>query len=272
MRGLFGKAVLVTGGATGIGQAIAVRMGEEGARVAINYLKSEDGSRETARLVTAAREQHQHATTGGPHALIVQGDVSSEDDVQRMFETVIREFGQLDILVNNAGMQEGVTSHELEAESFDRVIAVNLRGAFLCARNAIAHFLETGVGGSILNVSSVHETIPKPEFLSYAISKGGLRSLTRTLALEYASRGIRVNAIGPGVTLTPMNEGLSDDPEQLAEVEGHIPMRRAATPDEMAASAAFLCSDEAAYVTGQTLFVDGGLTLYADFREAWASE
>jgi len=147
---------------------------------------------------------------------------------------------------------------------------VNLRGSFLCAREALKHFLEQG-SGVIINVSSVHEIIPRPFYLTYSISKGGMGNLTRSLALEYAGRGIRVNGIAPGATLTPINDAWVQDPEQKAVVESHIPMGRAGTAAEMAAAAAFLASDEAAYITGQTLYIDGGLTLYADFREAWSA-
>ena len=150
------------------------------------------------------------------------------------------------------------------------MLAVNLRGAFLCAREALKRFLATGTPGVIINVSSVHQLIPRPNYLAYATSKGGMESLTQTLALEYAGRGIRVNAIGPGATVTPINRAWVDDPVKRAVVESHIPMGRAGTADEMAGVTCFLASDDAAYITGQTIFVDGGLTLYADFREPWS--
>jgi glucose 1-dehydrogenase len=160
----------------------------------------------------------------------------------------------------------------LDAAAFDRVLAVNLRGSFLCAQRQIRHLLEADRPGAIVNISSVHQIIPKPQFLGYSVSKGGMQNLTRTLALEYAGRGIRVNAIGPGATVTPINRAWIDDPEKRALVTSHIPMGRAGDAEEMAAVTAFLLSDEAAYVTGQTIFVDGGLTLYADFRGTWSSE
>ena len=152
------------------------------------------------------------------------------------------------------------------------MLAVNLRGAFLCAQGALRHFLDSGRGGSIVNVSSVHQVIPKPRFVGYSVSKGGMQNLTHTLALEYAARGIRVNGIGPGATVTPINRSWIDDPVKRQAVESHIPMRRAGDAEEMAAATAFLCSDEAAYITGQTLFVDGGLTLYPSFETTWSSE
>ena len=152
------------------------------------------------------------------------------------------------------------------------MLAVNLRGSFLCAREAIKRFLADENPGVVINVSSVHELIPRPNYLSYSISKGGMGNLTRTLALEYARGGIRVNAIGPGATVTPINRAWTDDPVKTAIVSSHIPLARAGTADEMAGVCAFLASDDAAYITGQTLFVDGGLTLFADFREPWSSE
>ncbi len=273
MEGLLDKNVLVTGGTSGIGQAIAVRFAAEGAHVAINYRGQVSEAADTDQLVHEAIETcvHEVAAHGVNH-MLVKADVGIEDQVRDMVAEVIEKLGSLDILVNNAGIQIGGESHELATASFDQVLKVNLRGAYIAAREAIRHFLATGRGGVIINISSVHQIIPKPRFLSYSISKGGMQNLTRTLALEYAGRGIRVNGIGPGATITPINRAWVDDPEKRAEVEKHIPMGRAGTSEEMAAITAFLASDEAAYITGQTLFVDGGLTLYPDFREAWSSE
>jgi glucose 1-dehydrogenase len=273
MNGIRGKNVLVTGGSSGIGQAIAVRFGLEGANVAINYRKGEDEAEATHAQIHAAIETcGRQIDAAGARHIIVQADVAQEADICAMLETTIRELGGLDILINNAGIQVAADSHELTAEQFDHVMNVNARGAFLCAREAIRHFLAAGKPGVIINMSSVHQIIPKPRFLSYAMSKGAMQNLTHTLALEYAGRGIRVNGVGPGATVTPINQAWIDDPEKRAQVEGHIPLGRAGTSEEMAAVTVFLCSDEAAYITGQTLFVDGGLTLYPDFRSAWSSE
>jgi glucose 1-dehydrogenase len=269
MRGLKGKNVLVTGGTSGIGQAIAVRFAEYGANVAINYLRTEDEAAETEAKVHACVASVRQR---GVRDALVQGDVSKEDDVVRMFEDTVDRLGSLDVLVNNAGIQISSPSEELSAADFDKVIAVNLRGAFLSAREAIRRFLEQGTPGVIVNVSSVHQLIPKPSYLGYSASKGGMLNLTRSLALEYAGRGIRVNAIGPGATITPINRAWVDDPVKREMVEAHIPMARAGTADEMAGVTCFLASDDAAYITGQTIFVDGGLTLFADFREPWSSE
>jgi glucose 1-dehydrogenase len=180
--------------------------------------------------------------------------------------------GGLDILINSAGIQIARPSEQLTGDEFDRVLAVDLRGSFLCAREAITQFLADEKPGVVINVSSVHEIIPRTNYLSYSVSKGGMGNLTRTLALEYARRGIRVNGIGPGATITPINRAWTNDPIKMDIVSSHIPLGRAGTADEMAGVAAFLASDDAAYITGQTIFVDGGLTLYADFREPWSSE
>jgi len=262
---LKGKNVLITGASSGIGQAIAVRFAREGANVAINYRSGAEQAEATQVLARAAR------TNGGGRDVIVQADVSQEDQVKAMFMTVIDSFGSLDVLINNAGIQKACPSHEIEAADFDRILRVNVRGPFLCAREAIRHFLSRGGGGVILNNSSVHEVIPKPKYLSYSVSKGGLENLTKSLALEYAGHGIRVNAVGPGAVVTPINRAWIDNPKARGEVESHIPMTRAADAEEIASVFAFLASDDASYITGQTIFACGGLTLYPEFRVAWSS-
>jgi glucose 1-dehydrogenase len=273
MKGLQGKVALVTGGSSGIGQAIAIRLGADGASVAINYVGRSEGAVSTKEAIEHGVEMcmKQVAEAGG-RPILVGADVSDEQAVEQMFDRVMTEYGRLDILVNNAGIQIAEDSHELSAADFDKVLAVNLRGAFLCARQAVLAFLSAERPGVIVNVSSVHQVIPKPRFLGYSVSKGGMQNLTRSLALEYAARGIRVNGIGPGATVTPINRSWIDDPVKRGMVESHIPMRRAGDSTEMAAAVAFLCSDEAAYITGQTLFIDGGLTLYPSFETTWSSE
>jgi glucose 1-dehydrogenase len=269
MPGVKGKGVLVTGGTSGIGQAIAVRFAEYGANVAINYLRQPEEAADTDQQVQACVNRVQQE---GVRDVLVQGDVSREEDVVAMVDHTVGELGGLDVLINNAGIQISRHSDELSSADFDKVLAVNLRGAFLCAREAIRHFLAEGKPGVIINVSSVHQLIPKPDYLGYSTSKGGMQNLTRTLALEYASRGIRVNGIGPGATVTPINRAWIEDPVKREQVESHIPMARAGTAEEMGSVACFLSSDDAAYITGQTIFVDGGLTLYPSFREPWSSE
>jgi glucose 1-dehydrogenase len=265
MSRLEGKNILITGASSGIGQAIAIRFAKEGANVAINYRSGAGQAEETRCLARKAR------TNGGGKEMVVQADVSDEAQVKTMVAGVIEEFGSLDVLVNNAGIQKPAPSHEIEASDFDRVLAVNLRGPFLCSREAIRHFLSRGGPGVILNNSSVHEIIPKPKYLPYSVSKGGMENLTKSLALEYAADGIRVNSVGPGAVATPINKAWIDNPKARGEVESHIPMSRPAAADEIASVFAFLASDDAAYVTGQTIFACGGLTLYPEFRTAWSS-
>ncbi|NDJ87478.1 MAG: glucose 1-dehydrogenase [Chloroflexi bacterium] len=269
MKGIQGKNVLVTGGSSGIGQQIAIKFAEYGANVAINYYRNREEAEETEEALQVCRQKVQQQ---GVDDLLVQADVSKKADVDRMFDTVLEAWGRLDFLINNAGIQIAADSHELDVEKFTRVISTNTIGAFMCAQRAIQHFLAEDKPGAIVNVSSVHQVIPKPRFVGYTVSKGGMQNLTRTLALEYAGRNIRVNGIGPGATITPINRAWIDDPEKREMVVSHIPMGRAGEAEEMAEVTAFLCSDLSAYITGQTIFVDGGLTLYPDFRTAWSSE
>jgi glucose 1-dehydrogenase len=269
LPGLRGKNVLVTGGSSGIGQAIAIRFAEYGANVAINYLRRPEEAHDTEDQVHACTARVKEM---GVRDVLVGGDVSQEADVVRMVGEAAAALGGVDILVNNAGIQISRPSELLAAEDFDRVLGVNLRGSFLCAREAIRHFLVEEKPGAIVNISSVHQLIPKPGYLGYSTSKGGMMNLTRTLALEYAGRDIRVNGVGPGATVTPINRAWIDDPVKRAQVEEHIPMQRAGEADEMAGVTCFLASDMAAYITGQTIFVDGGLTLFPSFQTPWSSE
>ncbi|WP_017654414.1 glucose 1-dehydrogenase [Fortiea contorta] len=269
MKGLKGKNALITGASSGIGQAIAIRLAQEGCNIAINYRKNPEAAEDTEEM--ALQKACGDIDNCGVKSLLIQGDVSQEEDIVEMVNTVVDKLGSIDILINNAGIQTESSSHEVKTEDFDRVIGVNLRGAYLCARETIKKFLSQNRPGIIINISSVHEIIPRPMYVSYSISKGGMENMTKTLALEYANRGIRVNAIAPGATVTPINEAWTNDPEKQAAVASHIPMGRVGTSAEMAAAVAFLASEEAAYITGQTLFIDGGLTLYADFRETWSA-
>ncbi len=264
---LSGKNALITGASSGIGEAIAIRFAQEGAKVAINYNSGADRAEAVRKKVDEAGK-----AAGSAHkSLTVKGDVSNEAQVKQMFATVLKEFGTLDILINNSGIQKPASSDEVDMADFDHIIGVNLRGSFLCAREAIRHFLSRKAQGVIVSNSSVHEIIPKPKYVPYSISKGGLENMTRTLGLEYADRGIRVNAVGPGAIVTPINMSWINDPKARAEVESHIPMGRAGTSEEIAAVFAFLASDDSSYITGQTIFACGGLTLFPEFRVAWSS-
>jgi glucose 1-dehydrogenase len=267
-RRLEGKFALVTGASRGIGRAVAVRFAEEGASVAINYAGSEAAAEETLAQVRAASRA---ADYSADRHCIVKADVGDPAAIDAMFERLLRDRQRLDILVNNAGIQAPAPSHETPLAEYRHILGVNLTGALLCAQAAIRHFLSRPGGGVILNCSSVHEIIPKPTYIAYSVSKGGMGNLTRTLALEYADRGIRVNGVGPGATLTDMNSAWADDPQARRNVESHIPMNRAAAPEEIASVFAFLASNDASYVTGQTLYACGGITLYADFKQNWAS-
>ncbi|MEL6496797.1 MAG: glucose 1-dehydrogenase [Cyanobacteria bacterium J06623_7] len=268
MKGLKGKNVLVTGATSGIGQAIAVYFMAEGANVALNYRHDVSKLDETKDLIS--ERCRQDGICSGK-AVAVEADISQESDIVRMCGETIENLGSIDILINNAGIQNSAPSHELSADDFNRVIDVNLRGAYFCAREVLKHFLARETPGIIINVSSVHEIIPRPTYVSYAMSKGAMENMTKTLALEYAPHGIRVNAIAPGATVTPINSSWTEDPQKRREVESHIPMGRVGTSAEMAAATGFLASDDAAYITGQTLFIDGGLTLYPDFLKPWSA-
>ncbi|HVZ00344.1 MAG TPA: glucose 1-dehydrogenase [Dongiaceae bacterium] len=265
---LDGKCALVTGASRGIGRAIAERFAAEGATVAINYAGAAKAAEEALEAVRRASAENGF---GDRAHRIVQADVSDAAAVAAMFADVLGAWRRLDILVNNAGVQSAAPSESYPLEEYERIIGVNLTGALLCAQAALRHFLARPGGGVILNCSSVHQIIPKPGFIAYSASKGGLGNLTRTLALEYADRGIRVNGVGPGAVRTDMNDAWIHDPKARHDVESHIPIGRSAAPEEMAAVFAFLASDDASYITGQTIYACGGLTLYGEFRTNWAS-
>ena len=248
------RHALVTGAATGIGRATAKRLASEGAAVVVNYIGPPGDADEVVAEIDDA----------GGRALAVEADVSDERQVAEMFSRAREELGApVDLLVNNAGVEAPYPVEEMPLEEWRRVIDVNLTGPFLCSRE----FVRAGPprGSAIVNVSSVHEVIPWLRFSHYCASKGGLKLFGQTIARELAPRGIRVVMVAPGAILTPINRGLIEDPEQRREQEEQIPWGRLGEPEEIAGAIAWLAGPDAEYVTGTTLFVDGGMTLYPKF-------
>jgi len=255
-KDLEGKVVVITGSSTGLGKAMAIRFATEKAKVVVNYRSKEEEANSVLEEIKKV----------GGEAIAVKGDVTVESDVINLVQSAIKEFGKLDVMINNAGMENPVSSHEMSLSDWNKVIDTNLTGAFLGSREAIKYFVENDIKGTVINMSSVHEKIPWPLFVHYAASKGGMKLMTETLALEYAPKGIRVNNIGPGAINTLINAEKFADPEQRADVESKIPMGYIGEPEEIAAVAAWLASSEASYVTGITLFADGGMTQYPSFQ------
>jgi glucose 1-dehydrogenase len=247
---LSGRTALITGSDSGIGQATAVEFAREGADVAVHYLDDRDGAEYT-------REQVEKA---GRRATVVHGDITDEHQVEEMFDRALTHFGGIDVLMNDAGVDaSGVPLAEMDTATWDRAIRTNVYGAFFCCRRFVRHRRESGGRGKIINVTSVHQEVPRVGGSDYDTSKGALRNMTRTLALELAPMRINVNSIAPGMVLTPFNQRAIDDPAYRAEQVRSIPWRRAAEPAEVGRLAVFLASDDADYVTGSTYVIDGGL-------------
>ena len=252
MRGLSGKRILITGGATGIGRAAAIRFAEEGASVAVNHIGDPGAADELIEELADICPEGDH--------LAMLADISDEDEVDALFAGVVEAYGRLDVLVGNAGVKIVHQPHEVLMDDFDRLMAVNLRGAFLTAQAAIQHFLDTGHPGAIVMTSSIEAHFPVEEdAIAYIMSKFGMTGMIKALALRYARDGIRVNGVGPGATRTPMNAIFDEDPSVEEAVIRMIPAERIGEPEEIAAAIAFLASDEASYIHGQTLIVDGGM-------------
>jgi glucose 1-dehydrogenase len=259
---LRGQKALVTGASSGIGKSVAIFLAQEGADVVVNYVAGE----------AAALEVVEEIKSKGGHAIAIKADVSKEDEVQAMFRRMIAEFGTIDILVNNAGLQKDAPIDEMTLEQWNTVINVNLTGQFLCAREAIREFKRRGVvpgiscaAGKIISMSSVHEVIPWAGHVNYAASKGGVMLMTKSIAQEVAPYRIRVNSVCPGAIRTPINTSAWDTPEAHDELMKLIPYKRIGEPDDIGRAVVWLASDDADYVTGISMFIDGGMTLYPGF-------
>ncbi|UUP16636.1 Glucose 1-dehydrogenase [Nitratireductor thuwali] len=262
--GLKDQVAIVTGASSGIGRACAIALGRAGAVVVVNHLsRSADAASEVVREIESA----------GGRATAFAADVSREEDVQAMFQEAVRKYGTVHILVNNAGIQSGARFQEMTIEQWRKVMAVNLDGQFLCAREAVREFLRRGpqpeisaATGKIICMSSVHQRIPWAFEVNYASSKGGIALMMQSLAQEVAPDRIRVNAIAPGAIRTPINREAWETPQAESELLKLIPYGRIGEPPDVANAVLFLASDLSDYVTGATLYVDGGMALYPAFR------
>jgi glucose 1-dehydrogenase len=260
---LKGQTALVTGANSGIGQAVAVALGEAGAEVMVNYVVGDEQADAVVKKIQRS----------GSKAVAYRADVSQEDQVQSMFRKMLKEFGTIDILINNAGLQQDAPIDEMTLEQWNRVISVNLTGQFLCAREAVREFKRRGVvkevscsAGKIICISSVHEIIPWAGHVNYAASKGGVMLLMKSIAQEVAPYRIRVNSIAPGAIRTPINTRAWSTPEAYNELMTLIPYNRIGEPEDIGRAAVWLASDYADYVTGTSLIIDGGMTLYPGFQ------
>ena len=253
---LKGRKALVTGGSSGIGKATALRLGREGADVCVNYYAEQE--RTDAEAAIGAIESE------GRKAVALQADVGDEAQVEQLFARAKEKLGGIDLLVNNAGIEKQIALVDMRLSDWEAVLTTNLTGSFLCLREA-AKLMIAGGGGVIVNMSSVHEFIPWPGFAHYCASKGGMKLLMETAARELAENKIRVLNIAPGAISTPINKWVLDDPEARHSVEEEVPLGRFGKPDEIAAAVAWVASDEAAYITGTTIVVDGGMSLFPKF-------
>jgi glucose 1-dehydrogenase len=244
------KIALITGSSQGIGRGIALRFAQEGADVVINYNRTAQGAEEALREVEAT----------GRRGLIVQADLGKVADIRRLIGTAVEHFGRLDILVNNAGLETHAPFWEVSESDFDKVLNVNLKGVFFATQEFVRHLMTTQRRGKIVNISSVHEELPFPNFTAYCASKGGLKMLTRNLSVELGALGININNIAPGAIETPINTKLLNDPQKLGALLAQIPLGRLGQPGDVSGLAVFLASRDADYVTGATYYVDGGLT------------
>jgi glucose 1-dehydrogenase len=264
---LRGQKALVTGANSGIGKAVAIALCQAGADVMINYRSGDEQAQTVLKEAT-----HCGCSTNG-RAIIHKADVSNEDEVRNMFQRMFQEFGTVDIVVPNAGLQKDAPFENMTLDQWNTVIGVNLTGQFLCCREAIREFKRRGVrpdiscaAGKIICMSSVHEAIPWAGHVNYAASKGGVMLMMKSIAQEVAPYRIRVNSIGPGAIRTPINAAAWETPEAYRELLKLIPYKRIGEPEDIARAAVWLASDDADYITGHTLFIDGGMTLYPGFE------
>lgn len=256
---LAGKVALVTGSSQGIGQAIAIKLASQGANIVIDYRSHPEGAEETLEQVKATGGNCHLAKDHAPDGYVVQADLGNINQVRRLVQEGIKHFGQLDILVNNAGLERRAPFWEVTEADYDMVLNVNLKGAFFAAQTLVQHLLETKRTGKIINISSVHEELPFPNFASYCLSKGGVKMMARDLAIELGPYGITINNVAPGAIETPINTKLLNNPQQLGALLQNIPLNRLGKPNDVASLVAFLASSDADYITGSTFFVDGGL-------------
>ena len=252
MGRLQGQVAIITGSGSGIGQGIAKRLASEGANIVINYVGHGEGAAETLKMVEAA----------GARGIVVQADVSIVEAVQALVEKAWQEFGSADILVNNAGVESKTSFLDAKEEDFDRIIGVNLKAPFFVTQAFVRKLAAEKKRGRIINISSVHEDMAFPGFATYCASKGGLRMLMRDLCVELGPLGITINNIAPGAIATPINKQLLEDKPKLDALLGQIPLGRIGTPEDVAALVAYLASEDAAYITGATYYIDGGLARY----------
>ena len=249
---LQGKRALVTGSSKGIGQAIAIRYAEEGANVVVNYNSDPKGAEETVARIQAT----------GRRATAIKGDLGSVASVRALVERGWEGLGGLDVLVNNAGVESHAPFWDVTESDYDKVLNINLKGVFFATQTFVNKLRADGRGGKVINISSVHEELPFPNFASYCASKGGLKMLTRNLAVELGPLGITINSIAPGAIETPINAKLLSDPQKVAALTAQIPLGRIGKTDDVASLAVFLASAESDYATGATFTVDGGLTWF----------
>ncbi|EKQ66794.1 dehydrogenase of unknown specificity [Leptolyngbyaceae cyanobacterium JSC-12] len=256
---LRGKVALVTGSSQGIGQGIVLRLAAAGADVVINYRSHPKGAEETLEKVKAIGSECYLAECPNSRGHTLQADLGSIEMVRELIAESIGHFGRLDILVNNAGIEKHAAFWDVTEADYDAVLNVNLKGVFFATQAFVKHLIETKRSGKIINISSVHEDLPFPNFTAYCISKGGLKMFTRNLAVELGSLGITINNVAPGAIETPINTKLLNDAEKLGALLKNIPLGRLGQPQDVASLVAFLASSDADYITGSTFFVDGGL-------------